>query len=316
MYRLPMKFAVANLVNLSQVSDEVSGVLAREGHDVSRLDVVVDTSSLYRTYANAFKRILYVVYGYIADAGIESTVVFEKNENRWLSVVMKSSWEHVWAVYDRLELLFKSILRQHGIEVTCVDKGASSLLRIQIPPADMAETDETKSNIVLLGQVSDLTWLISDMLSGSYNVVVKTEPDEAFAFIQKENTVLLMVDMRLFEGRESQFIESLNRNHTIAGKVSFLPMFTWNTDQNLCRELILISDAYMMLPYDILMLKNVVHKAIFGKGSIADVHVEDLLGLGDDMSAADADYDAADILILPGGRIGTENLAASDIVAE
>ena len=35
-----------------------------------------------------------------------------------------------------------------------------------------------------------------------------------------------------------------------------------------------------------------------------------------DMSAADADYDAADIIILPGGRIGTENLAASDIVAE
>ena len=33
-----------------------------------------------------------------------------------------------------------------------------------------------------------------------------------------------------------------------------------------------------------------------------------------DVLAADADYEAADILILPGGRIGTENLAASDIV--
>lgn len=310
MYRLPVKFAIANSVNLSQVSKEVLDVLSREGHDVSRLEVVVDTSSLYRTYANAFKRILYVVYGYIADSGIEASVVFEKNENRWLNVVFRNSWEHVWAIYDRLELLFKPVLEQHGIEVTCVDKGASSLLMIQIPPADMAEADESKNNIVLLGQVSDLTWLISDMLAGSYNVVVKTEPDEAFAFIQKESTVLLMVDMRLFEGRESQFIESLNRNHTIAGKVSLLPMFTWNTDQNLCRELILISDAYMMLPYDILMLKNVVHKAIFGKGSIADVHVEDLLGLGDDVSAADADF-IAKVLEIIEDNIEREDLGTS-----
>lgn len=35
-----------------------------------------------------------------------------------------------------------------------------------------------------------------------------------------------------------------------------------------------------------------------------------------DVMAADADYDAADIIILPGGRVGTENLAASDTVAK
>ena len=33
-----------------------------------------------------------------------------------------------------------------------------------------------------------------------------------------------------------------------------------------------------------------------------------------DVLAADADFAAADIIILPGGRVGTENLAASDIV--
>ncbi len=33
-----------------------------------------------------------------------------------------------------------------------------------------------------------------------------------------------------------------------------------------------------------------------------------------DVLASDADYEKADILILPGGRVGTENLAASDIV--
>lgn len=33
-----------------------------------------------------------------------------------------------------------------------------------------------------------------------------------------------------------------------------------------------------------------------------------------DVLAEDADYTAADILILPGGRVGTENLAASDTV--
>lgn len=35
-----------------------------------------------------------------------------------------------------------------------------------------------------------------------------------------------------------------------------------------------------------------------------------------DVLASEADYEAADILILPGGRVGTENLAASEIVLE
>lgn len=35
-----------------------------------------------------------------------------------------------------------------------------------------------------------------------------------------------------------------------------------------------------------------------------------------DVLATDADYTFADILILPGGRVGTENLAASNIVTE
>ena len=35
-----------------------------------------------------------------------------------------------------------------------------------------------------------------------------------------------------------------------------------------------------------------------------------------DVMASEADYEAADILILPGGRVGTENLAASEIVLE
>lgn len=35
-----------------------------------------------------------------------------------------------------------------------------------------------------------------------------------------------------------------------------------------------------------------------------------------DMMAADVDYDSADLIVLPGGRLGTENLGANAIVVE
>ena len=35
-----------------------------------------------------------------------------------------------------------------------------------------------------------------------------------------------------------------------------------------------------------------------------------------DMMAADVDYDSADMIVLPGGRLGTENLGANELVVE
>lgn len=308
--KIPLHFMVANTEVLSDVSYEVMTALVNAGHDVSSINSVFPhPSSSYPIYSNAFKRLLYGLYGCFASTDIPSvSVSFEKDEKRWLNIVVRSSWEYVWTAYDNINTLYRQIIERMGAEMKCVDKGASSSLKIIFPPADIAEVDNTKNSIVLLGQTSDLTWLISDMLSSSYKVSVFNDPDAAFSFMQKENVLLLMVDMRLFEGKETQFIESLYRNHTIAGKVSFLPMFTWNTDQNVCRELILISDAYMMLPYDILMLKNVVHKAIYGKGSISDVNVEDLFGAG--MSPSDTEF-VAKVLEIIEANLEREDLGTS-----
>ena len=35
-----------------------------------------------------------------------------------------------------------------------------------------------------------------------------------------------------------------------------------------------------------------------------------------DAMAADIDYDTVDLIVLPGGRLGTENLGANDLVVE
>ena len=94
----------------------------------------------------------------------------------------------------------------------------------------------------------------------------------------------------MFEGNERIVLDYLSQNQLVLSRVPILPMFTRDTDQSVCRELILYSDAYMMLPYDVPMLKNVVHKAIFGKTNLANVDIQHVLRKAGSLNEADAEF--------------------------
>ena len=53
-------------------------------------------------------------------------------------------------------------------------------------------------------------------------------------------------------------------------------MLTWKASSVIQRELIKWSDSYIVLPYDILFLKEDVHKAIYGKREAKQIYLEDL----------------------------------------
>ena len=288
---LPSKYVVSSNERISDVSDEVLQVITRQGRDISMIDVVALSTMCYPIYRNAFRRILYMIYDRLSVFGKECRIVIEKDEKHWLRLVVKAPWDVLWALYDGLDSSFASMIAQTGINMSCTDKGKASVMTLAFPPAILEESSsEDCKNIVLLANPSDLTWLISDQLSPSYNVIVEENAVRAFEILHQPSTVLFMVDMRLFEGNERMVLDYLSKNHIALSRVSFLPMFTWNTDQSVCRELILYSDAYMMLPYDVLMLQNVVHKAIFGKSHPADVEVHDILGNLGILSESDAEF--------------------------
>ncbi len=272
---LPSEYVICGEERVAGVIADVAAVLERGGKNLSAVKIDVPENLFFPLYINAFRRIMYSCLGRLSSSGKAAAVSAAASSDGFLRVSFVS--EDAEELAENLRSRHGSAARQLGITV---DSSADGLALTFPKPADKVREDSSKKSIVLLGASSDLSWLIGDILSATYNVETADAPEEAFRMAARASTALFMVDMRLFEGREREFLELLYRNRASVSRVSFLPMFTHRTENSVCRELILISDAYMMLPHDIVMLRNIVHKAIFGKGDIVHLQVEDISILG------------------------------------
>ena len=82
--------------------------------------------------------------------------------------------------------------------------------------------------------------------------------------------------MAMYAEEESTFMEYVERIARLYRKQIFIPLLTWKASSVIQRELIKWSDSYIVLPYDILFLKEDVHKAIYGKREAKQIYLEDL----------------------------------------
>lgn len=82
--------------------------------------------------------------------------------------------------------------------------------------------------------------------------------------------------MAMYAEEESTFMEYVGKNRSALAKTAFIPLLTWKASSVIQRELIKWSDSYIVLPYDILFLKEDVHKAIYGKREAKQIYLEDL----------------------------------------
>lgn len=270
---LPSEYVICAEERIAGVIADVAAVLEREGKSLSAVKIGIPANLAFPLYINAFRRIMYSCLGSLSSSGKAAEVSASADDFLRVSFVSQDAG----TLAEDMRSRHGTTARQLGITVDC---GEDCLVLSFPKPAGKVREDSSKKYIVLLGASSDLSWLIGDILSPTYNIEATDSPEEAFRMAARASSSLFMVDMRLFEGRERDFLELLYRNKASVSKVSFLPMFTRNTEHSVCRELILISDAYMMLPYDISMLRNVVHKAIFGKGDIVHLQIEDIRILG------------------------------------
>lgn len=269
---LPSEYVINGEENISGIVHEVAGVVSGEGLDISGIDLSVPDKLYFPVYVNAFRRIIYFCMKNLA--GSKASMSVSCGPKDVLSVEFCA---------DGAEGLRGKIVSALGpmldrIQAEVKDGGDRTVLLFRRVEGTVEKN--LKNTIILLGASSDLSWLIADLLSSSYSVRTVGTPEEAFKKLSFPSVSLFMVDMRMFEGDGKAFLDLLYRNREAVAKVPFVPMFTWNTEQSVCRELILISDAYMVLPYDIQMLRNVVHKAIFGKGDIVHMQFEDISRLG------------------------------------
>lgn len=295
----PDKFIVSARMTIQGVSQQVLRTLEEQGIDHSAVQSVIREDFTYPVYKNALYSILYYCYIQIAGAGKTQGVtvgVEEKASNMLLT--FSSEDDTVSKLYESLsgksssallkdadcefadQLLrcfVQSALERIHASVQYTGNEAAGRLTISLEPSVLEESDEQgKKSVLLLEDRDEMTWLISNFLADEYSVRQVKSVQLAFEEIRRSAPALLLVDMTMYAGAENTFIEYVNRNRSLLSKTAFIPMLTWKVSSSIQRELLLWADSYIVLPYDILFTREVVHNAIYGKREAKQIYMEEL----------------------------------------
>ena len=185
-------------------------------------------------------------------------------------------------LYARTGIQYQSFnmqaaLRQLNVTLHYADREKDHLLTLAFEPAIIKETEEHgKKTVLLLEDRDEMVWLISDLLADEFVVCPVKSVQLAFEEIRRSAPALLLVDMLMYAKAESDFLEYVNKNRTQLSKTAFIPMLSWKVSSSIQRELIMWADSYIVLPYDIIFLKEAVNKAIYGTREAKQIYMEEL----------------------------------------
>lgn len=296
----PTTFVLSARMGIRELSMEVLRALESEGINVSPIQSAVSESFTFPVYKNALRCILYYCYHFICQQSfVEVTVSAEEEDGKMLLILsgtcnmLKELQEQLTGtpcpVFDK-----KDVDRSFGIQLMlCFVQSALERLHTTVHYVESAEglhrlmftfepavlvesqTNEKKT-ILLLEDREEMVWLITGLLSEEYSIRSVKSVQIAFDEIRRSVPAVFLVDMAMYTEEESTFMEYVGKNRTVLSKTAFIPLLTWKASSAIQRELIKWSDSYIVLPYDILFLKEDVHKAIYGKREAKQIYLEDL----------------------------------------
>lgn len=311
-----LHFSVSGHLYLSKLAAEVLQVLEREGQDVSSVRLDIPDSFTFPAYKNALRCVLYFSYLYIISCkGKEVTVRVAEGDGRMsltfispddtvkglnevlsgeelLSIKAKDS-DDMFRIRTMQRFVLSALKQQNCTIRNVADAGNTNRLVITFEPVVIAEQNEVKKTVLLLEDREEIVWLISALLSDEYDICAVRSVQSAFDEMHKSAPTLFLVDMLMYADAESTFIKYVNRNRSMLSKTAFIPMLTWKVSASMQRELILWSDSYIVLPYDIPFLKETIHKVIYGKREAKQIYMADLEGWADSIvctTAEQADF--------------------------
>ena len=292
----PDRFIVSARMSIQGVSQEVLRTLEEQGIDHSSITSVIPEHLTFPVYKNALYSILYCCYLRIAETKATHGVMVDMSEQDGkMQLHFSSKDATVKTLYEYLSGETSSVVEKDSFCIHLLlgfvrsalerihatlhygNDESSNRLTIVFEPAVLTVVGEQgKKTVLLLEDRDEMTWLISNFLADEYVVHQVKSVQLAFEEIRRSAPALLLVDMTMYVDAESTFMEYVSRNRTLLSKTAFIPLLTWEVGSAIQKELILWSDSYIVLPYDILFLREVVHNAIYGKREAKQVYMEEL----------------------------------------
>ncbi|WP_298045017.1 helix-turn-helix domain-containing protein [uncultured Bacteroides sp.] len=295
----PDRFIVSARMSIQGVSQEVLRTLEEQGIDHSSITSAIPEHITFPVYKNALYSILYCcylriaemkgTYGVIVDMSeqdgkmqlhfsskdVTVKALYEYLSDKASSVAEKDA-DYVFGVHLLLGFVRSALERIHAVLRYDHDESGSRLTIVFEPALLPVTGEQGKKTVLLLEDRDEMTWLISNFLADEYVVHQVKSVQLAFEEIRRSAPALLLVDMTMYANAESTFMEYVSRNRTLLSRTAFIPLLTWKVSSAIQRELILWSDSYVVLPYDILFLREVVHNAIYGKREAKQIYMEEL----------------------------------------
>lgn len=295
----PDRFIVSARMSIQGVSQEVLRTLEEQGIDHSSITSAIPEHITFPVYKNALYSILYCCYLRIAEMKGTYGVIVDMSEQDGKmqlhfsskDVIVKALYEYlsdkassvaekdadyVFGVHLLLGFVRSALERIHAVLRYDHDESGSRLTIVFEPALLPVTGEQGKKTVLLLEDRDEMTWLISNFLADEYVVHQVKSVQLAFEEIRRSAPALLLVDMTMYANAESTFMEYVSRNRTLLSRTAFIPLLTWKVSSAIQRELILWSDSYVVLPYDILFLREVVHNAIYGKREAKQIYMEEL----------------------------------------
>ncbi|MCD7969263.1 MAG: helix-turn-helix domain-containing protein [Alistipes sp.] len=298
----PVTFSVANHINVREITDEVMALLAERNFKVDNIELDIPVELRFPVYRNAFRYFFYYVFLFACELRpVPGFAVAVSQDDGMLTVNFRSAKGLLRKLHDSLtdegyllpvatrdpdaafgmQLLHRyvrAMVDQLKPVVSFSDTGGGTRLGFSFRPAIIEQQATDRKSLLLLEDNDEMYWLVSELLSAEYTVHQVRSVQQALEFIRNTPPVVFLVDMMMYADAEDKFMEFINRNGSLLTRTAFIPMLTWRTSLDMRRQLVMLADSDIVLPYDIMFLKEIVHKAIYGRREIKPIHID---GLGD-----------------------------------
>ncbi len=296
----PIRFSVSGRMSLLELSKEVLRTLDGQGVNISSIRLEISGNFSFQIYKNVMRCILYYSYLLLCKRNVSDTIVNATEENGKMLFSFVSSSDVIQELYRSLSgekaaneeqatadanflnqtmmRFIHSALNQQQCNLLYTHLEQEQKLVIAFDPVIDADREEGKKIVLLLEDRDEIVWLISELLSDDYVVHPVKSIQLAFEEMNKYTPALFLVDMLMYAEAENTFIQYVNKYRHLLSKTAFMPILTWKVDTYVQRQLILWADSCIVFPYDILFLKELVYKAIYGKQEAKQIYIEGLSG--------------------------------------
>ena len=281
-----LHFTVAGSVSVKEISDEAIALLADRGVDLSGLEATIPADLEFPLYKNAFRMLF--VYAYLFAAGAKRCGVAATAADGRLTLVFRSSKGSVVRhlrdslTDDKAPLPFATgrgddtafevgalrgfvaqALEQLEPEMSYAEDRSEFSLTFAAAPCE--EKGDERKIVLMLEDRDEMYWFVSELLSSGY--VVRRVPSirRAVEFMAHTQPVAFVVDMAMYADAGDAFMELVDRNRTLPTRTAFIPLLSWKVPYSVRRKMVLCADAYAVLPYDIVYLREIMHKAVYGR---------------------------------------------------